>query len=161
MADVNYVITIKSDSDGGDADGGEKKRIARKSDGEGGGGFVDFVKNHKKQVIRFAATNFALKYADLAITTHINRVELRTGNALLQEKMNYNYNIAKNVALSGAAIAYGAFSGNPLAVIGGVMSIANIGIQQAIAQENINISRAVESIGLEQARIRAGTARRY
>ena len=64
--------------------------------------------------------------------------------------------MAKRVALSGAAIIGGALTGNPVAVIAGVASLADIGIQAKIAQDNINIVRQVEGVGLEMANIRAG-----
>ena len=97
----------------------------------------------------------------LDVTTHINRVELRTGNALLQEKISFQYDMGKRVAASSAAIIAGLATGNYIAAIGGAMSLVNIGVQQMIAQENINIARAVENVGLEQMRIRAGMSRRY
>ena len=97
----------------------------------------------------------------LDVTTHINRVELRTGNALLQEKISFQYDMGKRVAASSAAIIAGLATGNYIAAIGGAMSLVNIGVQQMIAQENINIARAVENVGLEQMRIRAGISRRY
>jgi hypothetical protein len=158
MADVNYVITIRSEG------GGEEeapKKIASTASGESvepekkPSTFEDFKKKAKKPAM--VAKAYALKYADLAITTEINRVELRTGSSLLQEQISYKYDMTKRVFLAGALIVGGAVAGNPLAIVAGITSIADIGIQQSIARENMNIAKTVESIGINQANIRAGS----
>ena len=159
MADVNYVITIKSE--GGGSSKNAKKKIASTSSGENidksesSGGFADFVKK-AKSLSHAAPVGYALKYADLAMTTHINRIELRTGSSTLQEKISYEYGMAKRIAASGIAIIGGIASGNPVVAVAGAMSLVNIGVQQTIAQQNLNIAREVEGIGIQQANIRAG-----
>lgn len=155
MPDVNYIITIKTEGDTEST----PKSVASNSGGEDiqekqPGGFSDFTKSTK--VARNVATMYALKYADLAVTTKINRVELRTGNSTLQQRISYEYSMSKSIALSSMAIIGGALTKNPVAVIAGVASLADIGIQAKIAQENINIARQVEGVGLEMANIRAG-----
>ena len=157
MPDVNYVITIKTDS----TVDAKPKTVASNSSGERvdnpkeEGGFDQFLKK-AKSIKKMAITGYALKYADLAITTHINRVELRTGNSVLQEKISYNYGMTKRLVLASAAIVGGALTGNPLAVVSGVVSIANIGIHQEIERKNLEIAQQVESIGISFANIRAG-----
>ena len=54
------------------------------------------------------------------------------------------------------SVAVGAFT-NPLVAVAGVASLVNMGIQYAIAEENLNIAKSVESVGLNMANIRAGS----
>lgn len=157
VPDVNYVITIKSES----SIAKKPKTVASNSEGERvdtpkeESGFDSFLKK-ANTIKKCAATGYALKYVDLAVTTKLNRVELRTGNSLLQEKISYQYNITKRLSLSAAAVVGGAITGNPLAVVGGIVSLANIGIQRAIESKNIEIAQQVENIGISLANIRAG-----
>lgn len=160
MADINYVITIRGIGGKSDSASSKPAHIAPTVEGDANGGLGGFVKG-AKALAKAAPFAYAIRYADLAVTTHINRVELRTGNALLQEKISFQYDMGKRVAASSAAIIAGLATGNYIAAIGGAMSLVNIGVQQMIAQENINIARAVENVGLEQMRIRAGMSRRY
>ena len=50
----------------------------------------------------------------------------------------------------------GAVSGNPLAVAAGVGAAVSWGVDIAVAQDQLNLQRAVEQIGISQANIRAG-----
>ena len=155
-----YVITIKTDSQSSQNSNagiaptlsGEQIEGSQKTDDS----FADFAKklNSLKNV---APVAYALKYADLAVTTEINRVELRTGHSTLQEKLNYEYSMTKSVVTAGAAIVGGLLTQNYLVAIAGAMSLVNIGVQQHIAEQNLNIARQVEGIGIEQANIRAGS----
>lgn len=157
MADkpeVNYVITIKSD-----VESSAPKKVASNNEGQPTEPdhprtFWDFL-NKGNAPLKVAST-YALKYADLAITTHINRVELRTGSSTLQEKISYEYGMAKRLVGIGSTLVLGAFTGNPIAIVGGTMALVNMGVQHSIAQQNLNIAREVEGIGIQQANIRAG-----
>ena len=161
---AEYVITIKRytpKNDSGAGNGIAPTLSGEPVDGGGGGeekngGFSDFVDKVNK-IKKFAPVAYALKYADLAIATEINRVELRTGHSTLQEKLNYEYSMAKRIAGAGATILGGILTGNPLVAVAGAMSLVNTGVQIAIAEENIRIAREVEGIGIEQANIRAGS----
>ncbi len=156
MSDVNYVITIKGE---GIENGftSSSSHYAPPADGEVYDGFDKFAKNMQK-CLNAAPAAYALKYLDLAAVTRINRVELRTGNALLQEKISFQYDMSKRLALSGAAFLGGISTGNIALAISGAASIANVAIQYNIERKNIEIARTVESIGLEQAAIRAGVS---
>ena len=57
---------------------------------------------------------------------------------------------------AGISVAVGAFT-NPLVAAVGVASLVNMGMQYAIAKENLNIAKSVESVGLGMANIRAGS----
>lgn len=150
MPDVNYVITIKRE---GYSAVSSDNYIANPPSGESSFGTVnpnnatDNVTNSFSKFTKISAViapvKFALKMLDVQATTHINRIELRTGNALLQERISYQYSAAKTALLG--AIPW---------------AIKQYG--EVRTQENINIENAVQSIGLAQARIRAGAiGRRY
>jgi hypothetical protein len=163
---VSYVITIRSEgaetaespkgvaptATGESVDGGSKNDTQKTS-----ASFESFYKQAKK-IAKCAPAAYATRYVDLAITTSINRVELRTGLSTLQGQQEYAYSLTKRMLASGAAIAGGIITGNPLVALGGAMSMVNIGIQNVIAEENLNIQRQVEGIGIEQANIRAGAS---
>lgn len=151
MADVSYVITIKTE--GGEGDSG----IAKNQNGED----VGKNKKRKKEVsakqLLVAGGGYALRLADTVITTEINRVSLRTGHSTYQQKISYHYNTGKRILTSAAMIAHGAITGNPLTALAGTASILNMGMQYAIARENLDIAKSVESVGLGMANIRAGS----
>ena len=153
----DYVITIKTDGAGGEA----PKKVASTQTGERvdnpdkKSGFQNFMEM-ANNVRSFAATRYALKYADLAATTWMSRVELRTGSSTLQGKMEYEYNLAKNLLATGAAFVVGLATQNYVAAAAAVVSAVGIGVNYAISAENLRIAASVESIGIQQANIRAG-----
>ena len=156
MADVNYIITIKSE---GEAP--KEKKVASTQTGDrvdkpdSQNGFDSFMKT-ANTIRKSAPVGYALRYADLAITTKINRVELRTGSSTLQERIDFNYSMGKKLAASGAAIIGGLATQNYLVAAAGVMSLVSTGVNYAIAAENLAIASSVENIGIQMANIRAG-----
>ena len=155
MADVTYRFLFEST--GGSSSSSHRSSVARTTSGE------DVEETSVSRFVRgieairkMAPVGYALKFANQAITAEINRVELRTGNALLQEKISYAYSTTGRVLTIGGAIIGGALTGNPLAVAGGVMSAISWGVDIAQEQTNINLARRVENIGIGMANIRAG-----
>lgn len=155
MADVNYIITIKSDGDGSSH---PSPHIAPSASGGSGSSMTSdsstAFSSFGKTVARMAPVAFALKMADLQITTHINRVDIRTGNALLQEKMQYQYEATKSLAMSTIA---GFMAGGPVgAAVGLAANVLNRVISNEIQEETLRLNRAVDGIGIAQAMVRAG-----
>ena len=153
MADVNYVITIKhegystpySENYISSSPSGETNFGAGMSNKNRGANVTSPLSNFTKIGAAIAPVKFAVKMLDLQATIRINRMELRTGNALLQEKISYQYNAIKTLL-------------NP---VGGIMW-AKQQFNEVQTQQKIYIENAVQSIGLTQARIRAGAiGRRY
>ena len=161
MADVTYRIIIEGMGGEGDA---PKTTAATPSGDEisphptsGGtttetGSFVKtymFLKNS-------AAAGLALTYANTAITTYINRVELRTGRSTYQEQLNYQ----KSATLRGLGIAAsiigGLVTGNYLLAVGGVSAAVDWGINTTIAKDTLNLERAVNNVSIGMANVRAG-----
>lgn len=151
MPDVNYVITIKSEVG---EESSSPSRIAPSSSGGGGSDESSSFASFGKKVSKLAPAAFALKMADLQITTHFNRVSLRTGNSLLQEKMQYKYEATKSLAMS--AITGFAVGGVVGAAVGVFTNVVNRVVNNEIQEENLRIASSVESIGIDQAMIRAG-----
>lgn len=161
---VEYIITIKLD--GAENLEEESKTApvtpatAAKSDGEE----VSPGKKKsgkKKQAIAkgIAAYHYAKAVADTFIANEINTIELRTGRAQLQARMQTSYDIGKRIWSIGESIAIGAMIGGAVgAVVGAVGSVAMQAVSIGIEQHNLNLERAVEEAGLAQAQIRAGTS---
>ena len=158
MADVTYRIIIEGMGGEGDAPkttaatpSGDE--ISPRSTGSGTtaetGGFAKAYKVIKNS----AAVGLALKYAN---TTAINRVELRTGRATYQEQLNYQKSATIRGLGIAASIIGGLATGNYLLAVGGAVSALDWGIEIGIAQENLNLERAVNNVSIGMANIRAG-----
>lgn len=154
MADVTYRIIIEGE--GGSSEGPKKDSVARTVSGDSMSNPIgSFIKGVDK-IKKMAPVAYALKYVDLGITTEINRTELKTGLSTYQERLNFNYSMAKQVLGIGGAIIGGALTGNVMAVVAGVGAAVNMAVQYSIAQENINLQRRVEDISIGMANVRAG-----
>lgn len=156
MADVTYRFVFESSGGGGSSDS-RRSSVARTTSGEdveesAVGKFIGGINAVKKM----APVGYALKFANQVISSEINRVELRTGNALLQEKISYAYGTTGRVLAIGGAIIGGLATGNYLVAAGGLVSAISWGVDIAQEQTNINLSRRVENIGIGMANIRAG-----
>ena len=97
----------------------------------------------------------ALKYARTAITTNINRVELRTGRSTYQQQLQWQYSTALKTASIAGALALGTATAHPTLMLAGVVSAVDMGVDYAINRRNIDIERRVENIGIGMANIRA------
>ena len=96
------------------------------------------------------------KVGNRVATTYISQIGVRTGNVTLQEKLAYDKGVAMRAIGIGTTLIVGAATGNPLAIAAGVGSAISWGVDIAVAQEQLNLERAVENIGIQQANIRAG-----
>ena len=152
MADVTYRIII--DSAGGSSSRNVKS-VATTPKGENISPTENFAKLYNS-AIKSAPVALALKYARTAITTNINRVELRTGRSTYQQQLQWQYSTALKTASIAGALALGIATGNPLLAVAGVTSLVDTAVDYAIAERDIAISRSVENIGIGMANIRAG-----
>jgi hypothetical protein len=147
-ATVEYIITIKGEGVG---DGGRlksNKAVASTAQSDGGGN-----KSNANSVLSAVSVGAV---ANKIATTIINRVGVTTGQTTMQERLNFQYNTAKRLGMTGVSLITGAASGNWGMVVASVASLANWGIDIGLAQANINTERRVEQIGIKQANIRAG-----
>ena len=152
MADVTYRIILQGK---GGAGSSKPKSTATTPKGEDISP-MDQAYGAYKTVRNCAAVSLALKYANTAITTSINRIDLRTGRTTYQQQLQWQYSTAlKGLSIVGAIVG-GMATQNYLAVVGGVVSAIDMGVDYAIEQKNINIERRVENIGIGMANIRAG-----
>lgn len=152
MADVTYRIIV--DSEGGSSSGSVKS-VATSPKGENISPVENFAKLYKT-VRKSAPVALALKYANTAITTNINRVELRTGRSTYQQQLQWQYSTALKTASIAGALALGGATANPTLMLASVVSAVDMGVDYAINRRNIDIERRVENIGIVMANIRAG-----
>lgn len=99
--------------------------------------------------------------AEQLITAEIGRVELRTGAAEYQQRIQTVYSIGSSIANSVVSIGVGAVTGNlPLVLIG----LATKGIQTAISvyqkQMQLNLQKADENVSIGLVSRRASTGAR-
>lgn len=110
-----------------------------------------------KGVMGYASLSYAESVVDRVVTHQINTVELRTGHAELQARMQFNYGVAKqgfdivkNMVMAGSVFGVAGVA------IGAVAGVADALIGIGIRQSEINMRREVENTSLFYARIRAG-----
>ena len=157
MADVTYEIIVRQEggSSGGSATPsnvrGNSGGIAQSGRSSDAGTFS--LTNKQKKAVALAAITIP---ANRIATTFHNRVGVRTGNVTYQERINYAYSTAKKAVMIGSVIVGGAMTGNVLAVAAGIGSAVSWGVDIAVAQDQLNLQRSVENIGISQANIRAG-----
>ena len=156
MADITYKIIISGSGNGGGST--KKSAVASTTRGEPTipQRIKDFIKN---QNVEMACASYALKLAERAITTEQNRVELRTGNAMLQHKISRQYDIARQGLAIAGALALGVATANPALIAASAMSVVSSFVNVVIEQENINIAKSVEGVSIGMANIRAGIGR--
>lgn len=151
MAKNTYYIVFENNTDGATA----KKPVAsnKKSDNTE-------EKNARvltKGIKGYASLSYAESVIDRVATHNINTVELRTGHAELQQRMQFQYGVAKQGfdVLKNAVMAGSIFGGAGV-FIGAVAGIADWGISTALRQSEINMRQEVENTSLFYSRIRAG-----
>lgn len=155
MADVTYRFLFESTGTGT----GTKKRkksVASTMSGESAEGKKADSPSALEAISSLAPFGYALKFATKQINAEINRVELRTGNAILQEKISYTYSTAGRIIAIGAAVVGGLATGNYLAAGAGLMSALSWGVDMQNQRINIDLSRRIQGIGIGMANIRAG-----
>ena len=158
MADTtSYVITIKLDGNGG-ASSAKKSTANTVSGGKVREKESDFVKTVKDLhgIVKMAPVGYALSFSKRVVNTYNNTVELRTGNARLQERNAYNFNTISTIASIGGAFTYSAVTGNALGMGASMIALASKAYDIAESQYMINLNRSLEQVTIQQANIRAG-----
>ena len=159
MPDVNYIITIRHEGGSGGS-GGTSPGVAPTVSGESATGeenVIGSIWNRATKITKLAPIAYSLKMLDSIATREGNRVELRTGHSTYQERISWSYGVAKRALSTGALLIGGIATNNPLAISGAVISTIFQEVEVAQAAQDIRISRAVESVGIDMANIRAGS----
>lgn len=158
MADdvVSYVITIKTENaDSASSDSsGSTGGIAKTREGQDAGGSKKTSGAVRKIGLAFAAVR---KIANTVIPTVINRVDIRTGNTTLAQKLSYQYSVANRGVSIAASLVFGVATKHPvIGFIGSAVSAASWGADIALSKEELSLQRRLEDISIQQANIRAG-----
>lgn len=154
MADVTYKIILQSR--GGGSSSPKSTATTPKGEDVSPKEQETSIYAAYKTIRNSAPVALALKYANTAITTTINRIDLRTGRSTYQQQVQWQYSTALKGASIVGAIVGGLATQNYLLALGGAVSAVDMGIDYAIAAENIKLERSVEGIGIGMANIRAG-----
>jgi hypothetical protein len=115
------------------------------------------IKDLTNKATCYALVNYAESAVDMVATYRMNTVELRTGHAELQHRMQFQYGVAKkgfdiikNMSMAGSiAGAGGVF-------VSGIAGVADVLVNVGMRQAEVNMRREVENTSLFFARIRAG-----
>lgn len=165
-----YVITIVNGSAGGasqapasadrDSSGSSPKAWATNQSSSGEAETP--TSKLPKQLQGLAIYGYAKSVMNRLAQSSINTVVLRTGHEELQQRIQFTYNIAnRGLDLVTSAITGASVGGPAGAIVGVAMNLVSAGVDLAIRQNELNISRQQENttIFLNQIRIGAGGGR--
>lgn len=161
MADdarVTYVIRVISE--GGEEKEAKSGEAGSRADAAGGKKKKTFREMDAMEKVKFVAkaapVGYALKMADNVISNEINRVELRTGNAILQQKIEHTKSVATRMVATVGMLAVGVATMNPVLILGAATSVIDDVVSSYQRRETMNIERSLESVSIGMANIRAG-----
>lgn len=161
---VEYTIYIKA------ADGVQGTNEQSTPDTALGSGGSDISQKNKQSAADkqknkafktgIAAYHYAKQIVAPLVANQVNTVSLRTGNDELQRRTQFGLDIASTAvdvaefALTGAVLGGGVVG----AAVGTAVGVASKLISYQTAYANQQLAKTVESVGLAEARIRAGTS---
>ncbi len=104
-----------------------------------------------------AIDKYVAPFVEQAISYEVGTIELRTGAAELQQRIEFGLSVAKSAVGFVSSIAIGAATGNlPGAIIAGVMSIGTTAMNYANNARRIRVQSSLESITQRGYASRAG-----
>lgn len=152
MTDREYIITIRNETD---EDVNVKTTAPTQQGTE--------QSNPEKEETKFKFTKatalkgFAVSVADRIVSQQINTIALRTGYEEKQQREQFTYSMAKKSALSLGALGMGLKTGNfGVALFGVALAGANMLVDYALRQQEINYARQVENNSIFPNQIRMG-----
>jgi hypothetical protein len=157
---ATYEIIIKGD---GTAEGGDTKKRSVSPNAKSPS--VEKKAANGRQIITgVAAYTFAKNLTSGIISHEIRMVGLRTGQVERQQMRQFNYQVGQQVFSFGESIAMGAIMGSAGgpggalagAAIAATMSAVNYAVGIGQRHDEINTNRAIESLSIGMANIRAG-----
>lgn len=156
MAKSNYVITIKNETQGkkkspiAGSDSTASKNTSNNNDG----------KISREQAAGFFAyKRYISPFVKQALSYGISTVSLKTGRTEYQQRLQFAYDVAGNVAGMGENIAMGFLlsGGNPVgAVAGAAISLIHTAVNYAQSANTFNLNRSLENVSIGLADLRAG-----
>ena len=152
----SYVININVKGDSGKKARAPVSATSQGEPHESRDSSASFFASAKK-ILHLAPVGYAIKTAESIVVAEMNRVGLRTGNHLLQEKINFTYNLGKKAALTGIATVGALATGNiPLALFTASTSLISTALSFAQESRTLSLQKSVEDVGRAEADIRAG-----
>lgn len=156
---TRYVIEVRLT--GQEASGNNAGPNPTSAGGNDGANASGRTNNIKGKAIAVAAYSYAKRAVDKGVSHYVNTVELRTGQQLYQERMQFAVNTGQKLWSIGEAAVLGFMTGGPAgAVAGAAIGAATMVISSAIDYElensRLKTARRVEQVGLSGAAVRAG-----
>lgn len=105
---------------------------------------------------KIVSVGTAVSVADNLISYEISTVSLRTGATEYEQKLQFGYTKAKQIALP-ILLGIGT-AGVPGAIVGGLFSLAMQGISWAQNSQTLRLNRSIENISIGMANVRAGVS---
>lgn len=149
---TRYVIEIQF-SGGEPSEGSQKPGVSSAPTSAGSNASGKSNKNYGKK-IAVAGYGIASQVAQKVVASYVNTVELRTGQQLYQERLQFVSGIASRVG--SMAIAGAVFGGAGGALAGAAIGLAMQGVDYLVEEVRLDRAKQVERIGLDRAAIRAG-----
>ena len=160
MANSTYVIRIENGTSGG-GDSPIAGNTSSSSSSSSGGNKKTYTQGQKNAQTALKALvaydKFVKPFVDQAIQHQVSTIELRTGSAELQQKVEFGLGIAQSVGgiLQGALAGY-AVGNLPGALIGTLVSVGTTVMNYANQADKIRMQQSLENITLRGMNVRAG-----
>ncbi|MBQ8289322.1 MAG: hypothetical protein IJY01_00420 [Clostridia bacterium] len=157
--EVEYIIRISADANAqGDSEITENQKAPEAAPTSSGDTVSGKTSPTKKLFIQTAAYGYAKRALNTVVSNTINTVSLRTGYNEHQQRLQLAQRITSDAINIGESLVVGAMVGG----LGGALVSAAITstfklVEYGMEHQRLQISREVDSIGLAQAQIRAGT----
>ena len=157
-----YIITIRTEGTGEGNENVGKKAPSSATTKDGG----KVAKNEKSAgqklaqgVIRSAAFNYAKRAIGTISEARVGTIQLRTGQIQYQEQQQVILGyVQQGIGIAESAIMGYAVGNIPGAIISGVATAAFKGISIGLESQRLEMQKTIESIGRDQAMIRAGAS---
>ena len=157
---ATYEIIIKGDGSG---EGGDTKKRSVSPNAKAPSAEKKAA-NGRQIITGVAAYTFAKNLTAGIISHEIRMVGLRTGQVERQQMRQFNYQVGQQVFSFGESIAMGAIMGSAGgiggaaigATVGATLSAVNYAVGIGQRADEINTNRAIESLSIGMANIRAG-----
>lgn len=103
-----------------------------------------------------AIDKFAMPFVEQSINYQVSTISLRTGASELQQRVQFGLNVAKQAIGIGATLITGFATGNPLLIVGGLISATTTAINYANQAQTIKTESDLENITRRGLNVRAG-----
>lgn len=156
MADFHLYIHLDEVGESSAMAGGAENKSESAS--SGGDATAKGIQAAAKKIVSYAAIKAT---ADQVISGNLSMVELSTGAAEYEQRLQASYNITKQIWNAGETVVVGALAGGlPGAIAGLFVSGVHTAISYGFRSVTLAKQKTIENVSIGLMNIRAGTAGR-